>query len=68
MIGKFGDILAALLQRRQSQFHHVKPVIQVFPEVSGLGKFLKVAMGGGHQPHIYMFALNGTHPAHFFFL
>ena len=51
MYGQRPDVLLALAQRWQPYRDHIEPVIQVAPEAAALHVLLKVAVGGGDQPH-----------------
>ena len=62
------DIIGTFTQRRQADLHDIEPVVEVFPELTGAGHGLEVAVGGGDQAHIDLTALGGAHTADFAFL
>ena len=65
MIGEEGDVFQALAQRRQLDRHHAQAVEQVAPQDARIDRFLRVAVGGGDEPHVHHgVLLLGAHPPH----
>ena len=51
--GDGGDVLRALAQRRDHEFEHAEPVIQVLAEGPLLHELPQAAVGGADDPHVH---------------
>src|SRR5215470_4761016 len=52
MVGECLNVLPALSERRELDWDHVEPVIEILPERSFLDRTFQVAVGGSNHPHI----------------
>src|SRR5262252_4050453 len=52
MVGEGLNVLPALSERRQRDWNHVEPVIEILPKESFLDRTFQVAVGGSNHPHI----------------
>ncbi|CAI8437051.1 MAG: Uncharacterised protein [SAR116 cluster bacterium MED-G04] len=52
MLAQIRDIVIPLPQRRQVEWHHIEPVIEVFTKIALGNQVRQVFMGGGDNPDI----------------
>ena len=60
--GQEGNVLPALPERGQANFHHIEGKEQVFPETSGLHFLFQMVIDGRHHPDISPAALVLSQP------
>ena len=61
ILGEQRDVLAALTQRRDADFHHVEAVVEVLTETTGSHFLDEVLVGGGDDAHVGGERLVGAH-------
>lgn len=58
------DVLAAVFQLRHAQGEFIDAVVEILAECTFFDGLFQILVGGGDQPHVYLYLFVGADGAH----